>query len=81
MYLHRGVAPAPELERGCEDRVEVAPAGREGGAHHRGRDEAVDGSRIPSKNAELYASNLIWTTCILGSTRWKLIREAACYYC
>ena len=50
MYLHRGVAPAPELEGGCEDRVEVAPAGREGGAHHRGRDEAVDGSRIPSKN-------------------------------
>jgi len=44
--LHRGVAPATELEGGCEDWVEVTPAGREGSAHHRGRDEAVDGSRI-----------------------------------
>jgi len=44
--LHGGVAPAPELEGGGEDGVEVAPAGREGGAHHRGRDEAVNRSRV-----------------------------------
>ena len=48
MHLHGGVAPAPELEGGGEDGVEVTPAGGEGGAHHRGRDEAVNGSRIPS---------------------------------
>jgi len=44
--LHGSVAPAPELEGGCEDGIEVAAAGREGGAHHRGRDEAVDGGSI-----------------------------------
>lgn len=41
--LHRGVAPASELEGGCEDGVEVAAAGGERRAHHRGGDEAVDG--------------------------------------
>ena len=56
IYLHRGVAPASELEGGCEDGVEVATAGGERRAHHRGGDEAVDGSCIPSQNMMSYGN-------------------------
>ena len=70
MHLHGGVAPAPELEGGGKDGVEVTPAGGEGGAHHRGRDEAVNGSRIPS---DKLLGNLKWTTCLLWVTRSDII--------
>ena len=53
IYLHRGVAPASELEGGCEDGVEVATAGGERRAHHRGGDEAVDGRCVPSGYSKL----------------------------
>lgn len=53
IYLHRGVAPASKLEGGCEDGVEVAAAGGERRAHHRGGDEAVDGRCVPSGYSKL----------------------------